>query len=124
MMDSRHQKGESKLGCMLWVLVFGVAALIAFKMIPVKIQTSQLHDFMIEQARHGTARIDNDRLRKAIVRRAKELDLPLELDNVKVEMQRKRVRMEAKYVVPVEFPGYTYYWEFNHTVDETKFLTD
>jgi hypothetical protein len=123
-MDREHQKGESKLGCMLWLLVFGISALIAYKMIPVKIQASQLHDFMIEQARHGSARIDNDRLRKAIVRRAKELELPLELDNVMVDMKKQRVRMEAKYVVPIEFPGYTYNWEFHPIVDETKFLTD
>ena len=34
-----------------------------------------------------------------------------------------RIEVRVQYVQPVEFPGYTYDYEFDHTVKSTAFLT-
>lgn len=116
-----RQAGQGKIGCLLWLLVAGVAALIAFKMIPVKVKSAELHDYMVEQARFAS-NYPTDQIAKSILVRARELELPLTDKGLKVEKVRERIKMEAIYTVPVEFPGYTYYWEFHHMVDRPIFV--
>ena len=114
------QKGEGKLGCILWTAALALAILIAWKMIPVKLASVELYDFMIEQAKFAGGERPKV-LEERILRKAKELDLPLEKKRLKVERVGDSIRMRAQYTVPVEFPGYTYQWEFNHEVDRPIF---
>ena len=116
-----RQAGESKIGCILWLLAVGITALIAFKMIPIKIKSSELHDYMVEQARFSGSAPSED-LAKNILTRARELELPLDEKGLRIEKVRERIRMEARYTVPVVFPGYTYYWNFHHFVDRPIFV--
>jgi hypothetical protein len=116
-----RQSGQGKLGCILWLLLVAVTGMVAYKMIPIKIRSSELHDFMVEQAKWA-ANNPADALKKSVLARAKELDLPLTEENVKVEKVRERIKMEATYTVPVEFPGYTYQWTFHHLVDRPIFI--
>ena len=117
----RRQSGQGKIGCFLWVLAFAIAGMVAFKMIPVKVKTSELHTFMVDQAKwasHQTA----ENLEKSILAKARQLGLPLDEKGVQVVKGRDRVRMEAVYTVPVEFPGYTYYWQFHDLVDRNIYI--
>ena len=116
-----RQAGQGKIGCLLWILLVAVAGLVAFKMIPIKVRSSELHDFMVEQAKWA-ANYPEDQIEKSILTRANELQLPLDKDSVKVEKVRERIRMEATYTVPVVFPGYTYQWKFHHFVDRPIFV--
>ena len=118
---SSRQSGQGKIGCFLWIAAFAIAGMAAYKMIPVRIQSAELYDFMVEQAK-WSGNAPADAVKKAIVQRAKELDLPVEADAVRVERIGNRIRMEAEFTVPVEFPGYTYYWDFHHMVDRTIFV--
>ena len=115
------QRGEGKLGCVIWLLVLAVFVMIAIKVIPIKIASAELYDFMEEQAMFAGRRKPAD-LKGAILHRAKELELPLNEKNVKVERHGGRIRISADYVVPVEFPGYTYHWQFHHYVDRPVFI--
>ena len=116
-----RQSGDGKIGCILWIAAFAIAALAAYKMIPVRIQSAELYDFMVEQAKWA-ANQPTDAIKKAIVQRARELELPVEPEDVRVEKGADRIRMEAQFTVPVEFPGYTYYWDFHHLVDRSIFI--
>lgn len=115
------QRGEARLGCILWTLALVVALLIAWKMIPVKLKSVELYDYMIEQAKFG-ASASPEAIKKGILREARRLDLPLSEKKVKVQRIGDRIRMKVSYTVPVEFPGYTYQWEFNHEVDRPLFI--
>jgi hypothetical protein len=35
----------------------------------------------------------------------------------------QRIEVRVQYTVPIEFPGYTYMYEFDHTVKSTAFLS-
>ncbi len=48
--------------------------------------------------------------------------LPLTKKNLIIETGAGRVRMSATYTVPVEFPGYTYHWKFEHRIDRPIFI--
>jgi hypothetical protein len=115
------ERGEGNLGCILWLAILGLAVLIAVKMVPVKIATSQLNDFMEEQAKFA-ARAEPQAIAVLILNKARELELPVTKDDIKVERVGDKIRMHAIYTVPVEFPGHTYMWHFDQEVNRDIYI--
>ena len=121
-MDRLHfRHGQGKLGCILWLLVLLAVVGVTAKLIPIKIRSAELYDFMEEQALFA-GRTKPEEIKKRILRRAQELDLPLTKKNLSVERRAGRVRMRATYTVPVELPGYTFEWDFEHILDRPVFV--
>jgi hypothetical protein len=116
------ERGEGNLGCILWLLVLGLAVMISVKTIPVKIASAELYDYMDEVARSAGVNTTADDVKKAILQRAADLKLPLNKDMVAVTREGDRLRMRAEYTVPVEFPGYTFNWHFVHEMDRPIFV--
>jgi hypothetical protein len=121
MSGRRSWVGDSKVGCAIWVLIVIVVGMIAWKAVPVKIASSELYDFMIEQAKFaGTT--PPAVLRKHILEKANQLNLPVAEKQVIVERHGDNIRMRCTYTVPLEFPGYTYNWTFKHEVNRPIFI--
>lgn len=116
------ERGESNLGCIIWLVVLALAVLISWKMIPVKVNSAELADYMVEVAQFKSARTPPEEIKKMILTRASELNIPLAKENVTVVRTGDRIRMSVDYTVPVEFPGYTYNWHFRHEVDRPIFI--
>jgi hypothetical protein len=121
MTDRKRQAGDGKLGCVLWSLLLIAGVLIAWKAVPVKIATSELYDFMVEQAKWA-GNTPSEVLQKRIVGKAAELDLPVDPKFVTAEKTGDKIRMGATFTVPLEFPGYTYEWEFDLQVERPIFI--
>ncbi len=118
---SKGQRGEGNLGCILWAALLAIAALIAWKTIPAKLNSSEIYDFMEEQAKFA-AQTPPEELKKAILVRASQLGVSLDKDHVTVERIGDRIRMKADYQIPIEFPFKTYIWKFHHEVDRPIFI--
>jgi hypothetical protein len=118
----RSERGEGNLGCILWLLALGLATLIAWKMVPVKVQSTKLYEFMDEQAKFAAAKSLADQISKAIVDEAQKLDIPLDKQNCHVTRDGDRIIIEVDYSIPVEFPGYTYQWHFHEKIDRPIFI--
>jgi hypothetical protein len=116
------ERGESNLGCILWLVLLSIAVLISWKMIPVKVNSAELSDYMVEVAQFQSARNPPEELKQMILNRAAELRLPLTKDGVTVVRTGDRIRMTVDYTVPVEFPGYTYNWHFRQELDRPIFI--
>lgn len=110
------ERGEGNLGCILWLIILALAIGFAWKAVPVKIASAQLYDYMVEQAKFAH-NAKPDRIKQRILHKARELELPLDAKNLRVERVGDRMRMHAEYTVPVEYPGYTWNWKFEHDVD-------
>lgn len=121
MLSKMRQRGEGRVGCLFWAVVLAIVVLIGIKMVPVKYASSQLFDFMDEQAKFAQ-KTTPDGMKKAILRRARELQVPLDPKRVTVKKSGGRIRIEAAYEVPVKFPGYTYVWKFEEEIDEPIFI--
>lgn len=119
-MRRNRSLGEGNLGCVLWSLAFIVIALICYKAIPVKLNTAELYDYMIEQAKFGTAPAAD--LKKGIILKARELELPVDDKNLTVERIGDRIRMKTSFEVPLVFPGYTYVWKFDWEIDRPIYI--
>ncbi|HKH48826.1 MAG TPA: hypothetical protein VKM72_29520 [Thermoanaerobaculia bacterium] len=116
------QRGEGNLGCIFWLLALAIAVLISWKLIPVKVNSAELADYMVEVAQFQSANKPPEELKKMIIFRAGELGIPLTKENVTVVRNGDRIRMTVDYTVPVDFPGYTYNWHFRHELDRPIFI--
>jgi hypothetical protein len=121
-MPRRSERGEGNLGCILWLLALGLALLIAWKAVPVKIQSTELYDYMDELAKFSAANTSADDLKTRLIIRAGELRIPLRKEDITIERNRDRVYMEVAYTIPVEFPGYIYQWHFRQRLDRPIFV--
>lgn len=116
------QRGEGNLGCILWALVVIVVAHVAWMMVPVKIDDAQLSDFMVDQAKWGEHR-KPEQIKRAILNKARELEVPLDPKKLSVTRRGDHLYMEAEYTRAVTFfGGYTYEWHFVHDIDRPIFI--
>ena len=121
MTNHTRQRGEGRAGCIFWLAVLLVTILVGVKAVPVKYKSSQLYDYMYEQAKYAQL-AKPDQIQRAILRKANELGLPLQKKNLKVEKRGERIRIHATYTVNLEYPGYTYVWNFEEEIDEPIFI--
>jgi len=53
--------------------------------------------------------------------KAKDLDLPLEDKDLLITRKSQYIKIDATYVIPIEFPGYTYNWHLHHIAENPIF---
>ena len=107
-----RQAGQGKIGCVLWVLAFTIAAMAAFKMIPVRIKVGELTDYASEQAKWAASQ-EAEKIRTRLHNKARELELPVAKEQIQVTRTSSKLQVRMNFMVPIEFPGYTYEWNFD-----------
>lgn len=113
----QRESGEGRIGCILWGLALIIAALILWQVVPVKMRTAEFYDFMVDQAAFAANRSEQS-MKKQIIDKANELDIPVGPKNLTVTKLQARVRMHTEYTIVLEFPfGFTHEWDFVHDVD-------
>jgi hypothetical protein len=120
MRSGARERGEGQLGCIFGLVVLAVIGFIAFKVVPVKIATVELRQEIIDQARTAGNR-EEGRIRYNIMKKAGDLDLPLQEKNLRIRKTSEQIKIEAEYIVPVEFPGYTWMWQQKHVAENPLF---
>jgi hypothetical protein len=120
MMRNRRELGEGKLGCLVGLVLLLAAGLVAYKMIPIKVKAAELRGTVVDEAK-SAGRHNDKRIKESILVRARQLELPVTENDVMVARQSGMIRVEVTYVVPVEFPGYTYQWHFRHKAENPIF---
>lgn len=120
MLRNRRERGEGQMGCLVGLVFLLLAGLVAFKMIPVKVKAAELRDVVSDETR-SAGQHNDARIRKAILQKAEDLELPVSSEDVDISRRAGMIRVRVQYVVPVEFPGYTYEWEFDHRVENPIF---
>lgn len=107
-----RQRGEGQFGCIVGLVILIAAGWVAYKMIPVKVKTADLRRTVTDSAR-SAGRMKDPQIRRAILEKAKQLDLPVSNRDINIQRRSEIIRIEVQYTVPVEFPGYTYNWDFD-----------
>jgi len=120
MLRNRRERGEGRLGCLFGVILLLLAALIAYKMIPVKVKAADLRDAIQDEAKSAGQKTDKEIL-AAILQRAQILELPVTEEQVRIDRAANSIKIDVDYTVPVEFPGYTHQWHFRTRTDNPIF---
>lgn len=107
----------TNLGCMVWLVLLGIVGYLMWKVVPVKIATSEFYDTMQEQASFGSIK-DVKFIEFEILRKAEQLKLPVTKENLKITKSREAITVEAHYVITIDFfnGAYKYVWKFDPVV--------
>jgi len=116
-----RQAGDTKLGCIVWLIIMAVLTVSLWQIVPAKMKSAELYDYITDQARLAQ-RTSHEQLKKKILKKAGSLGIPLHKDNLQVTGGRERISIHCTYTIPIELPGYTYLWDFEHTVEEQLFI--
>jgi hypothetical protein len=120
MLRRRGELGEGRAGCIVSLIIFLAAIFVAWKMIPVKVKAAELRGVIIDEAKSAGTHRDTT-IRRVIMTKATELELPLNEKDLVINRTATKIRIRAKYTVPVEFPGYVYHWNFDHEYENPIF---
>jgi hypothetical protein len=120
MRKSGRERGEGKLGCLVGLILLGLAVFVAWKMIPVKVKAAELRQTVVDEAKSAGTHND-DRIKSAILAKAKEDDLPVTEENITIVRTPSEIKVTVTYTIPIVFPGYTYNWHLEHEAQNPIF---
>jgi hypothetical protein len=122
MRRSRGIRGGANFGCIVWLVILGFVGYVLWKVVPVKIASSEFYDVMQEQAAFGSIK-DPKFIEFEILRKAGELKIPVTKDNLKIVRSREMITVEAHYEITIDFfsGAYKYVWKFDPIVQRPLF---
>jgi hypothetical protein len=116
------ERGSANLKFLIVMLILGACAYAAYLYIPVAYNAYAFKDLMqhyvdVASAEGKTPAATAEHLMKNFS------DYGIPEDAVVTPVKRdNRLEVRVQYVKPIEFPGYTYNYEFDETVKSTAFL--
>ncbi len=117
---SRRERGESQLGCLIGLILLGLAIFVAWKMIPVKVKAAELRQTVVDEAKSAGTHND-DRIKAAILAKAREDELPVKEGDITIVRGQGDITVTVTYTIPIAFPGYTYNWHLEHVAKNPIF---
>jgi hypothetical protein len=119
---SKRERGAMNFGCVVGLVVFVLALIVAMKAIPPKIAVAELDDFCVQQAQSASlSRNTNERIAYTILSKAQQLSLPVTEKSISVTRDTAQVHILVRYQMVIEFPLYTYTWDVEHKADRILF---
>ena len=90
------------------LLIVAGLATFAVRIGPTYLHNLQFQNFVGDLAAHPENRSQpDDLLRSQVLEKARVLDLPVKPDNVRIFRNPDRLRIDVRYIVRVDLPGYT-----------------
>lgn len=115
------QRGEGQAGCIAGLLVLLAVGFFSYKVIPPKLKAAEMRQYIIDEGKSAGLRKGDADIRKRIMSKAEELEIPLDPKDLDIARFRGKIRITAEYTIPVEFPGYTHEWHFSHRTENPLF---
>jgi hypothetical protein len=110
-----NQRGDVPVGCLIGFAVMVVVAIIAMNAIPAQLELGEFEKRIEELADRANRReYTNERIKRGILDKAKDLNFDVPEENVEVERNDRWVRIRVHFVQEVDFPGYT--WVRQHDI--------
>lgn len=121
-MRRSSERGSSRLQFLIVMAVLGAGAYAGFLYIPVAYRAHTYKDLMQHYADVAVAQgYPPSWAGEQLLKNGAEYEVPATA--VITPSQRdNRVQVRVQFVQPIEFPGYTYNYEFDYTVKSTAFL--
>ncbi len=121
MMKRQYQSGESRIGCIFWILIAIIFALAASKVVPVKMASMKLEDHMKELAM-TQPRGTKEFFEREIFNKSRSLDLEVPRKQIRVKKYPERVIMDVEFTAPIEILSFNFDWDVKIHVDRDIFL--
>jgi hypothetical protein len=121
-MQNSSERGSASVKFLIVMLIIGASAYAGYIYIPVAYQAHNFKDLMqhyvdVASAEGKTPAWAGEQLMKSFT----EYEVPANA-LITPTKRENRIEVRVQFVKPVEFPGYTYNYEFDHTAVSTAFL--
>ena len=111
----RYQRGDVPVGCLVGGVVALIVVLVSIKVAPIMIHVGELDKEISNLADRANRREYTDqRIRRDILEKAEQLDLPVTKKSVDIRRTSNRIKVTVRYTISIDFPGYTYIWNKEH----------
>ena len=105
----KNQRGDVPVGCLLGFVVLVLIAIFAMNAIPAQLRLGELETRIEELADRANRReYNNNRIKREILEKAKDLDFDLPEENVKIDRTDKRIKIYVHFDQVVRLPGYVW----------------
>jgi hypothetical protein len=119
---SRSQRGAGNIKFFIVLVILGAVIFLCVKLVPPYVNNYQLQDTLQTESRFFAAHTKNeDKVREVVWAQVQNLGIPVERDQIKVEMFGHSARVTVDYSVVVDFPGYTWKHDFHTTGESPAF---
>jgi hypothetical protein len=119
----QNEQGGARLKFLMVMTVIAAAGYVAYLYIPVAYQAHTYKDLMQHYADvAGSQGYKPEWAGEQLAKSAAEYDVPADAIITPAQSDN-RIEIRVQFTRPIEFPGYTYDYEFDQTVKSTAFLT-
>ena len=122
-MERSGERGSATLKFLIVMALMGACAYSGYLYVPVAYHATVFKDLMQHQVDVASAQGYKPQwVAEQLMKNAPEYDVPPDAVYTPV-LRDNRLELRVQYVRAIEFPGYTYNYEFDHTVKSTAFLS-
>jgi hypothetical protein len=117
-----NERGSANVKFLIVMAIIGASAYAAYLYVPIAYQAHTFKELMQHYVDVASAEGKQpDWVAEQLVKNFAEYEIPK--DAVVTHAKRdNRIEIRVQFAKPVEFPGYTYNYEFDQTVKSTAFL--
>jgi hypothetical protein len=117
------QKGEGRGKAIAFTVIFVFAIFAAVKLVPPYLAEYQLADKMEELARFAIVnRYTEDQIRDHVYKEVKNLDIPVNREDIKVDASQETVKISVDYRVPVDLLVYKFELHFTPNSQDKRLI--
>ncbi|MGH9929645.1 MAG: hypothetical protein ACREA9_10545 [Pyrinomonadaceae bacterium] len=119
----RSEQGGARLKFLIVAAIIAALAYAGYQFIPIAYQAYQLKDLMQHDVDAAVALGKPDTwVREQLVKSSPEYGIPADAV-ISSQLQNSRIEVRVQFTKPIEFPGFVYEYEFDHTARSSTFLT-
>jgi len=105
----KNQRGDVPVGCLLGFVVLVLVAIFAMNAGPAQLKLGDFERRVAELADRANRReYNNDRIKREILSKAKDLDFDLPEKNVEISRNDKRIKIYIHFDQTIRLPGYVW----------------
>ena len=119
----KSERGGARLKFIIVVAVIAAVAYAGYQFIPVAYQAYQIKDLMQHEVDTAIALGQpTSWIRDQLVKSSPEYGIPADAI-ITPTQQDNRMEVRVQYTQPIEFPGFVYNYQFDHTAKSATFLS-
>jgi hypothetical protein len=108
-----NSRGEGKIGLLISLALLLSAAYAAYVLIPIKVRTYEFYDSMVSEARFGAVRNRDEKVHARLMKKARQLQIPLTGENLEIKRDGGQYIVIAHYTIPVDLAVYKTEWVYH-----------
>jgi hypothetical protein len=117
------ERGSARLKFIIVVAIIGIVAYAGYQFIPIAYQAYQVKDLMQHDVDTAVALgHPTSWIKEQLVKSSPEYGIPADAI-ITPAQEDNRMEVRVQYSQPIEFPGFVYNYEFDHTAKSATFLS-